>query len=97
MELNTMKIYVELKHAKWIYLKAFLFLLILAISCIAIVLETQSFYITILLLLVVWSSARVYYFMFYVIEKYVDSQYKFSGIWSFLRYLISHDNESKNG
>jgi hypothetical protein len=87
-----MKIAQELKSTTLIYLKAFLFFFILLISFIAIILETQDIYITILLLLIIWSSARLYYFMFYVIEKYVDSQYKFSGVWSFLQYWF-HRNK----
>jgi hypothetical protein len=42
-----------------------------------------------LLALVIWASARLYYFMFYVIEKYVDETYTFSGIWSFVKYVVS--------
>ena len=38
--------------------------------------------------LVAWSAARLYYFMFYVIEKYVDPQFKFAGIGAFVLYLI---------
>jgi len=44
--------------------------------------------VLILLCLVIWSAARVYYFMFYVIEKYVDPTFKFSGILSFLMYVM---------
>ena len=51
--------------------------------------KTKSWIIGFLLLLVIWSSARFYYFMFYVIEKYVNSNYKFGGILHFLKYLIS--------
>ncbi len=42
----------------------------------------------ILLALMVWAFARAYYFAFYVIGKYVDPQYRFSGLLSFLRYLL---------
>jgi hypothetical protein len=54
-----------------------------------IIFETRSWQITVLLVLVVWTSARLYYFMFYVIEKYVDPGYRFAGMVSFLRYLFS--------
>ena len=40
-----------------------------------------------LLMVAIWAFARLYYFMFYVIEHYVDPSYKFAGIWSFLQYL----------
>lgn len=35
-----------------------------------------------------WSAARLYYFMFYVIERYVDEDYRFSGLFDFARYLL---------
>ena len=80
----------DLKSRQLIYLKGFLFLMILLIAEGLILFETRSWQIAILLLLVVWSSARLYYFMFYVIEKYVDSEYKFASIGSFLQYLFSN-------
>jgi len=48
-----------------------------------------------LIALISWASARAYYFMFYVIEKYVDSNYKFSGVFSFIQYFISKRTKEK--
>lgn len=79
----------DLKSKRLIYLKGFLFLVILLFALGLIIFETRSWQITVLLLLVVWSAARLYYFMFYVIEKYVDPGYRFAGIVSFLQYLFS--------
>jgi len=36
----------------------------------------------------VWSFARSYYFAFYVIEHYVDSNHRFAGLLDFMRYAI---------
>ena len=72
------------------YLKAILFLLILVISVIEILLVTKDLKTGILLILIIWSSARIYYFMFYVIENYIDEDYKFSGIISFIQYLVKN-------
>jgi len=83
----------DLKSRHLIYLKGFLFLMILLIAGGLILVETRSWQIAVLLLLVVWSSARLYYFMFYVIEKYVDPSFKFAGIGSFLRYLFSQQKK----
>lgn len=74
------------------YLKAILFLLILVISVIEILLTTRDLKTGILLILIIWASARIYYFMFYVIENYIDTNYKFSGIISFVQYLIRNKN-----
>jgi hypothetical protein len=35
----------------------------------------------------VFCAILLYYFAFYVIEHYVDEEYKFSGLWSFIMYL----------
>jgi len=36
----------------------------------------------------VWSFCRFYYFGFYVLERYVDPSYKFSGLISMARYVL---------
>ncbi len=63
-------------------------MVVLAISVLSILVENFSWKVVILLGLVIWSAARLYYLMFYVIEKYVDPTYRFSGIIAFLRYLL---------
>lgn len=37
----------------------------------------------VLLALSIWGFCRAYYFAFYVIEKYVDPEFRFSGLLSF--------------
>ena len=39
-----------------------------------------------LLAVAVWSFCRAYYFAFYVLERYVDPGFKFSGLGSLLAY-----------
>jgi hypothetical protein len=82
----------DLKSPKLIYLKGWLFLAILIISSSLLLLQSRDATTLILILLIIWSAARFYYFMFYVIEKYVDSAYKFDGIISFIRYLVRNRN-----
>jgi hypothetical protein len=77
----------ELRNPRLIYLKGLGFFVILALSVGLVVWETHNWRIALLLGLIVWSSARLYYFMFYVIEKYVDPGYKFAGIVDFLKYF----------
>jgi len=81
----------DLKSAGWIYFKGFLFCAILIISIALILIDNFNWKLLALLCLVVWSAARFYYFMFYVIEKYVDPTYKFSGILSFIMYLTQRN------
>ena len=90
----------DLKNTKLIYLKGWLFLAILAVASVMVLCETRSWKTAGLLALIVWSSARSYYFMFYVIENYVDSKFKFAGVGSFIRYLLRKDHspaENKSG
>ncbi len=77
----------NLRDSRLMYLKGVLFLAILISSVFVILVEQFSWKLLVLLGLVIWSSARLYYLMFYVIEKYVDPTYRFSGIISFVKYM----------
>ena len=78
----------DLDDPKWMYLKAALLLLILLSSACLLLSDRPTWRTGALLALLVWASARLYYFMFYVIERYIDSSYRFSGIVSALRHLL---------
>jgi len=72
----------------WIKLKGILFLAIGFTAAILIFLDNPKWQTALLLALAIWSFCRFYYFAFYAIEKYVDPQFKFSGLFSFLKYLL---------
>jgi hypothetical protein len=55
-----------------------------------LVLEQRTWKVALLLALAVWCFCRFYYFAFYVIERYVDPSYTFSGLGSFVGYLFQH-------
>jgi hypothetical protein len=78
----------DLKDPRLIYFKGFLFLVAGSLSAAAILLESPRLRTAFLLGIAIWSFCRLYYFMFYVIEKYVDGSYRFAGLHSFLFYLI---------
>jgi len=69
------------------WVKAALFLLIGIASSALILWELPDLRILLLLALAIWSFCRAYYFAFYVIEHYIDSSFRFSGLWAALRYL----------
>ena len=77
----------DLKDPRLIYLKGFLFLVIGLLSAALLILEQPTIKVGFLLAVAIWAFARLYYFMFYVIEKYVDPGYRFAGIGPFLVYL----------
>jgi len=76
----------ELSNPFWIKFKAVLFLIIGIVAALLIFLDNPKWQTAAYLALAIWSFCRVYYFAFYVIEKYVDPSCKFSGLISFLRY-----------
>ncbi len=78
----------DLKNAKLIYLKGFLFLTIGLAASALLLIEAPRLKVALLLGLAVWGFARAYYFAFYVIQHYVDDTYKFAGLGSFLQYLF---------
>ena len=78
----------DLKSKRLIYLKGFLFLFGGIVASLIILLEHPSWKIATMLAIAIWCFCRAYYFAFYVIEHYVDSDYKFAGLGSFVRYLL---------
>ena len=78
----------DLSNPFWIKLKGLLFLLIGIVAAVLLFLDNPTLKTLVLLTVAVWSCCRSYYFAFYVIEKYVDPSYKFSGLISFARHLF---------
>ena len=77
----------DLTNPMWIKAKGGMFLLLGSAAATLLILENPGWKNIGLLLLTIWSFCRCYYFAFYVIEKYVDSRYRFSGLWSFAKYF----------
>src|SRR5262245_44146907 len=78
----------DLKNPKLIYAKGLLFLIGGLLASGLLIWEQPTLKVAALLMIAVWCFARAYYFAFYVIEHYVDSSYRFAGLWSFVRYLM---------
>jgi hypothetical protein len=77
----------DLKSKNLIVIKGFLFLLAIIISATAIFCLAPNGRTVILLLVLIWASARFYYFLFYVLYAYVDSRYKYAGVIALLKSL----------
>jgi hypothetical protein len=78
----------DLTSPVWIKAKGLLFLLIGIAAAILVFLDNPGWKTAGLLALAIWSFCRFHYFAFYVIEKYIDPGYKFSGLISFAKYLF---------
>ena len=78
----------DLREPRWIIAKGFLFLLLGLLSGALLLAEHPAVKTVALLAIAVWSFCRFYYFTFYVLERYVDPRYKFSGLFSMLQYIL---------
>lgn len=79
----------DLKSHRWIITKGILFLLTGLLACGLILVEHPTIRNAVLLAIAVWCFARFYYFAFYVLEHYVDSNYRYAGLLSALRFAVS--------
>ena len=70
------------------WLKAVLFLAIGATGFTMLLIQMGTWSGALLLVLTIWALCRAYYFAFYVIEKYIDPSFRFSGLIAFLLYLL---------
>ena len=78
----------DLTNPTWIKAKGLLFLFLGLLSVALLFFEYPTLQVALLLILAVWCFCRFYYFAFYVMERYVDPNYRFSGLLSLARYLI---------
>jgi uncharacterized RDD family membrane protein YckC len=83
-----MNLWGDLKSAKLMYLKAILFLIAGIASAAGILSQRPLWPTAFLLVIAIWSFCRLYYFAFYVIEKYIDPSYRFAGLHSVLLHLL---------
>lgn len=68
-----------------IKLKAVLFVLCGGIAAALLLVQMPSLSNVALLLIVIWSFCRAYYFLFYVVEHYVNPGFKYAGLFALLR------------
>ena len=78
----------DLKSAKLIYFKGVLFLLGGVLASVILIVDNPRLRTAALLALAIGCFCRFYYFAFYVIERYIDPQFKFAGLWAMVRYLV---------
>ncbi len=74
----------DLKSKPWIVAKGVMFLVIALATAAIILIEMPSIKLAVLLTLLVWASCRFYYFLFYVLEHYVDHTMRYAGLFDLL-------------
>ena len=77
----------ELTDPRWIKAKGILFLFLGLFAAALLLWEHPSIRAVFLLAITIWAFCRAYYFAFYVIERYVDPSFRFSGLWSAIRFM----------
>lgn len=88
-----MKLLADLENPFWIHLKGWLFLAIAGLAGFGLLIQVFSWINCVLLFLALWAACRWYYYMFYVIEKYVDPNFRFAGLSSVIRFLIARKHD----
>lgn len=79
----------DLQSKRAICLKGLLFLLMGIAAAGLLLVEHWNWRTATLLTVSIWAFCRAYYFAFYVIERWVDPTYKFSGLGAFVVWLFS--------
>ena len=74
----------DLKSKKWIIAKGVMFAGIALATAVLVLIEMPSMRLAALLALLVWASCRFYYFLFYVLEQYVDPTMRYAGLLDLL-------------
>lgn len=77
----------DITNARLLYAKALLLLVVGTLAAALLILERPTLKTAVLLAVAVWAFARCYYFAFYVVERYADPAYRFSGLASFARHV----------
>ncbi|MDX1927095.1 MAG: hypothetical protein SFV81_11285 [Pirellulaceae bacterium] len=89
---------VNLTNPRVICLKGALFLVLGLLASALLVAQLPDIRYAAVLAIAVWAFCRAYYFAFYVIEHYVDPNFRFAGLLHFARYaLLGHDPDRKQG
>jgi hypothetical protein len=78
----------DITDPKILKLKGLLFLLLGILSGGILLFTVPDLRVLILLAICVWAFCRFYYFAFYVLHHYADREFRYSGLWDLVVYLL---------
>lgn len=78
----------NLTHPRAIWFKGGLFVGLGLLSAGLLIARMADFSSMALLAITIWAFCRAYYFAFYVIQHYVDPNFRFAGLLDFVRYTL---------
>ena len=90
-----MKLSGDIKNPWIIHLKAILFVIIGISAAGLIFLQAPTFKTGLLLVLSIWAFCRFYYYLFYVLERYLGREKRFAGIFDALCSLFARRREDR--
>ncbi len=90
-----MKLSADLTSNKLIHAKGFLFLFLGLLSVGILLFESPHFRTVLLLGITIWSFCRFYYYLFYVLDRYLGREKRFAGVCDALGYLFRAKGDSK--
>jgi hypothetical protein len=78
----------DIRDPRLLYAKGLLLLCAGIFAGALLLAENATWRSTLLLTITIWAFCRAYYFAFYVIEHYIDRNFRYSGLFAFLIYLL---------
>jgi hypothetical protein len=84
----------DIKSSRLLYIKAFLFLFLGIGSAVGLIIRSPDWETIFLVAAAVWGFSRFYFFAFYVLENYIDDDYKFSSLSHFVVYIMQKKKEN---
>ena len=79
----------DITNPKILKFKGALFLVLGLMSAACLLCFLPDWKVLLLLIICVWSFCRFYYFAFYVLHHYADSEFRYSGLFDLFRYLLT--------
>lgn len=74
----------DLSSKGLIVAKGLMFLALAGVTATLLLLEAPSLRVAALIVILVWASCRFYYFLFYVLQHYVDTGLRYAGLLALL-------------
>jgi hypothetical protein len=74
----------ELSSKRLIVAKGLMFLVLAGMAATLLFLEAPSLGVALLIAILAWASCRFYYFLFYVLQNYVDPDLRYTGLFALL-------------
>jgi len=91
----------DIKSPMLLYVKGTMILWIGVMGFALVILERPSLRIAALMAISIWGFCLACYFAFYVIQHYIDPNYRFASLTAFVGYLLESrretDSENRRG